>query len=58
MHHDVGRQLLQRLQVMPESLFDEVAFLHAGRADVSFEQLAGRAGYDGRDLRFSFHDRQ
>ena len=56
MHHDVGRQFLERLQVMSERLFDEVALLHAGCADVSFEQLAGRAGYDGRDLSFAFND--
>ncbi len=56
MHNDIGRQFLQRLQVVPEGLLDEVALLHAGRADVPFEQLAGRPGHERRDLRFSLHE--
>jgi len=55
MHDDVGRQFLQSLQVMTEGLFDEMPLLYAGCADVLVEQLAGRAGYECGDLRFSFH---
>lgn len=58
MHDDVGRQLLERLQVMSKRLFDEVAFFHAGRADVLLEQVAGCAGHERRDLGFSRHDLQ
>ena len=58
MYDDIDRQFLQRLQVVPEGLFDEVALLHAGGADVPFEQIARRAGHDCRDLSFSFHDEQ
>src|SRR5882724_11005261 len=39
MDDDVRRQLLQCLQVVPESLLDEMAFLHAGGADVPLKQV-------------------
>jgi len=33
---------VESLKMMEECLFDEVPFFHAGRADVSFQQLARR----------------
>ncbi len=56
MNDDIGRQFLQRLEVVPQRLLDEMPLLHAGCAHVSFEQLAGRPGYDCGYLSFSFHD--
>jgi hypothetical protein len=50
---DVCRQFLQGEQVVTKGLFDEVPLLDAGRAHVLVEQLTGRAGDDGRDLRFT-----
>jgi hypothetical protein len=55
MDKNVGRQFLQRPQVVTEGLFDEVPLLYAGRANVLVEQLTGRAGYNCGDLRFTFH---
>jgi hypothetical protein len=41
MDEDVGRQLLQRAQVMPKRLLDQMSLLDPGRTDVTLEQLFG-----------------
>ena len=38
MHDHVRRQLLQGLQVVAQRLLDQMAFLHAGRADMPLEE--------------------
>ena len=55
MDHDVGGQLLQRVQVVPERLLDDVAFLDAGCADMALEERLrrrlGQARFLPRDRR-------
>ena len=55
MDHHVGRQLLQRDQVVLQGLLDQVALLHAARARVAFERLPGCRGDERRDLDFLVH---
>jgi hypothetical protein len=55
-HDDIDWQFLERPQVVPQRLFDQMTFLDTGRADMLLEQLTGRARHDCRDLSFSFHD--
>lgn len=56
MNDQVSRQLLQSLEVVPKGLLHEVSLFHAGRADVTLEQLFGGSRDERRDLCFLFHD--
>ncbi len=44
MNHNIARQFLQSLEMVPKSLLDEMALFHTCCADLFLEQLSRRRG--------------
>lgn len=56
--HEVGRQFLQGVQVVPERLLDDVSLADAGCANVTLEKFFRRRRDECRDLGFFLHRRK
>jgi hypothetical protein len=55
MDHVLGRQRVERLQVVQKRLLDQVAFFEPGPADVLLQQFASHLRNRGRNLGLDRH---